>query len=453
VNAEKTNRFIQNGHGLEHWLGELVCDDMDRRNAAVAALNAMQDVSSEQMLAPGFDYLAFRAETGTELRRVLSLPDFDAAGFIRRLARLMRQAQTLRMRLWKDENSRTDRVLDRVAARLKEPSLTDERKHTLNRRMGKVICSGCGPKNESAKVQQMLMNQHMAAIQVFAELGEHLLSAPDVARSMLRDRHESYQPAQVIEKLGPAAAVFADDLFEILDAADDPAGFTLGRALAAVIRDDAGRVRELLRRLDSDRRAVAGGAAWTLHELGRRAAELAPEAVGRLMAHTGADDPVRHGAVAALGRVGAGDDAVVRRLLAISREPEMWIRGTALSALGDTKHRPEWVVPRLVEAFDDYREQDPDYTYNSAHERVTYALIEFGPAAAPAVPALVERLRNDEGMDRGVVRALGAIGPAATAALPALEKLAGEFGYDDETLNDDVDPLAVAIRAIRGGLA
>ncbi|HTG83460.1 MAG TPA: HEAT repeat domain-containing protein, partial [Gemmatimonadales bacterium] len=70
----------------------------------------------------------------------------------------------------------------------------------------------------------------------------------------------------------------------------------------------------------------------------------------------------------------------------------------------------------------------------------------IGPAAAPAVPALIEALQDQEASVRfPVCVALREIGPAASAALPALEE-----ALDDR--NDDVAAMAKkAITAIKGG--
>jgi hypothetical protein len=441
VANEKANRFKWDGRDLAYWLWEFVGDDIDRRDVATAALNGMQDPGSS-----GLNFVLARESFGEAVRATLAKPQFAAAAFIRKLVRLMRQAQTLRMRLWHDENARVDRVMDKLAPRLEEPGLSEERMRTLHKRMGRVICSD----GESHRLQGQLLNQSVTGLMLFGELGEHVLKVPDVVREMLKDPQEEHAASDVIRKLGPAAAVFADHLIGVLDAWDHTYGFQPAAALASVIRDDARRVREIVRRLDADRPIVACGAAWVLQEIGPRAAELAPECVWRLLALTNAEGQVGLAAVGALGRVARENDVAVKRVLEISRSHDVWARGIALTALADMVHRPEWVVPRLVEAFTDYEEPNPDWTYRSRHERVVYALKAFGPAAAPAVPALIERVRSDEGMDRGAVEALGAIGPAAAAALPVLEAMV-EPG--DEEIPEEMNPLAVAIRRIRGGQA
>ena len=71
-----------------------------------------------------------------------------------------------------------------------------------------------------------------------------------------------------------------------------------------------------------------------------------------------------------------------------------------------------------------------------------YQLAGMGPAAAPAVPALIEALQDPSPAVRyPVTIALREIGPKAKAAIPALKKVA------DEDISDEV--AASARRAIR----
>ena len=69
------------------------------------------------------------------------------------------------------------------------------------------------------------------------------------------------------------------------------------------------------------------------------------------------------------------------------------------------------------------------YTRNGA----AYQLAHMGPAAAPAVPALIEALDDPSASVRyPVTVALREIGPAAKAAVPALKKVM------DNDINDEV---------------
>jgi HEAT repeat protein len=71
-----------------------------------------------------------------------------------------------------------------------------------------------------------------------------------------------------------------------------------------------------------------------------------------------------------------------------------------------------------------------------------YELAGMGPAAAPAVPALIKALDDSEPSVRfPVTVALGEIGPAAAAAVPRLKQMM------EEEINDEI--AAGARRAIR----
>lgn len=71
-----------------------------------------------------------------------------------------------------------------------------------------------------------------------------------------------------------------------------------------------------------------------------------------------------------------------------------------------------------------------------------YEIAGLGPAAAPAVPALIEALDDEVPAVRfPVTVALGEIGPAAAAAVPKLKQVM------EEDFNDEV--AAAARRAIR----
>ncbi len=79
----------------------------------------------------------------------------------------------------------------------------------------------------------------------------------------------------------------------------------------------------------------------------------------------------------------------------------------------------------------------------SERRRAARALWRFGPAAADAVPALIETLGDEVSWVRGdAIIALGKIGPAAEAAIPALTVL------QDEGVNEYY--VRQALKEIRG---
>lgn len=78
----------------------------------------------------------------------------------------------------------------------------------------------------------------------------------------------------------------------------------------------------------------------------------------------------------------------------------------------------------------------------SSRNAAAYEIASMGPAAAPAVPALIEALDDPDAAVRfPVTVALGEIGPAAEAAVPRLQRMMFE------EINDEI--AAGARRAIR----
>ena len=95
------------------------------------------------------------------------------------------------------------------------------------------------------------------------------------------------------------------------------------------------------------------------------------------------------------------------------------------------KGQPTWDGRTLNEWIKDLSAPAP-YTRHSA----AYAIAEFGPKGAPAVPALIKNLEDDQPTVRySSALALGDIGPTAKDAVEPLKKL-----LDDR--NEDVAAIA-----------
>ena len=111
--------------------------------------------------------------------------------------------------------------------------------------------------------------------------------------------------------------------------------------------------------------------------------------------------------------------------------PRAWAQGegAAKEPVSDGHTLSEWVAELKGAA---------PQTRNAA----AYELSGMGPAAAAAVPALIEALDDPEATVRfPVTVALGEIGPAAKAAVPKLKKMM------EEEINDEI--AASARRALR----
>jgi len=111
--------------------------------------------------------------------------------------------------------------------------------------------------------------------------------------------------------------------------------------------------------------------------------------------------------------------------------PGAWAQGagSAKEPVSDGRTLSEWVA--------DLKGAAPQ-TRNAA----AYEISGMGPAAAPAVPALIAALDDPEATVRfPVTVALGEIGPAAKAAVPKLKQMM------DEEINDEI--AAGAKRALK----
>ena len=110
---------------------------------------------------------------------------------------------------------------------------------------------------------------------------------------------------------------------------------------------------------------------------------------------------------------------------------------SSASAQGAATKEPESDGRTLTQWIADLKAPAPQ-TRNAA----AYEISGMGPAAAPAVPALIEALADPEPTVRfPVTVALGEIGPAAKAAVPKLKEMM------EEEINDEI--AAGAKRALR----
>jgi len=112
--------------------------------------------------------------------------------------------------------------------------------------------------------------------------------------------------------------------------------------------------------------------------------------------------------------------------------PGAWAQGagSAKEPVSDGRTLSEWVA--------ELKNGTAPQTRNAA----AYEISGMGPAAAAAVPALIQALDDPEATVRfPVTVALGEIGPAAKAAVPKLKQMM------DEEINDEI--AAAAKRALR----
>ncbi|HPF39644.1 MAG TPA: hypothetical protein P5081_09535 [Phycisphaerae bacterium] len=153
------------------------------------------------------------------------------------------------------------------------------------------------------------------------------------------------------------------------------------------------------------------------------------------------DDDIRHAATSAAAHVENALEALIDQLISLTNDTAWYVRGQAIQTLAKLRRRVNIVVQAAVRLLDD-NEEGHDWT---ARDSALDAIAELGPAAAAAVPRLVELLREDTDAVQSVAGALGAIGAAAAPALASLRIALANHSDDDETIEQ-------AIRLIeRGG--
>jgi HEAT repeat protein len=144
------------------------------------------------------------------------------------------------------------------------------------------------------------------------------------------------------------------------------------------------------------------------------------------------DRGIRSGAAQGLGAFGRHAAIAVPALAAVAmRTEDHYIGQFAARSLGEIGLIPEVAVPALTEHLEiEKRLVGP---WSPAYG--VKALRSFGPAAVPAVPALVDLLGHSErSYAAEAARALAAIDPDHPALVPALRRLYGELPDDDRWL-------------------
>jgi HEAT repeat protein len=140
---------------------------------------------------------------------------------------------------------------------------------------------------------------------------------------------------------------------------------------------------------------------------------------------------VRGAAAFALGNIPGDMQVAVPALVEALQDKDRLVREAAASSLGRIAQSPELAVPALMGELN-RDDDDRDHAMN--------ALIKFGPAARPAVPALIVMLNQvDSDLPYYAAQVLGAIGPGALSSEPGLVRLLR--GTDDQTRLEAADAL------------
>lgn len=102
---------------------------------------------------------------------------------------------------------------------------------------------------------------------------------------------------------------------------------------------------------------------------------------------------LRAGAASALARHGVNSDSAVRPLLNLFNDPSPMVQKIAIQSVASIKRRPDIVIPHFVEFLNKVK-LNYSSVLDEAFTLSLYLLAEYGDNAKPAVPALVQKLRE-----------------------------------------------------------
>ncbi len=257
----------------------------------------------------------------------------------------------------------------------------------------------------------------------------------------IRQSEEFSQITKLVKKTGSQKAAVSL-LLQALDENDERVSWSATEKFADLDRSgDA--VGALVKLLDHETPRVRAGAARALGSGYGAKAAPAVAALSRCVAET--DPEVKEYAILALGDIGPSAEVAVPALRNVLSDEDLDVRLKAAKALWQISRQPDDVLP----AFTAILENGTDDQRCDAAER----LKEMGPWAAPAVPALVNAVKNDsyEYARCNAAEALGEIGPEAVSAIPALATALEEDDSDYvaaravEALGKIGDPKAIPV--------
>jgi hypothetical protein len=155
-------------------------------------------------------------------------------------------------------------------------------------------------------------------------------------------------------------------------------------------RPDANSVDRLLDQLEQRSPSARVAALWELARLGTEAGKAVPAVVHCLAdARTG----IRAEAARTLAELGPSAEVAIHDLVAALDDPEEEVRAAAAFALGKLHLQPEIAIESLTDRLDD----------PSTLDTVAWALAQFGADARPALPRLLNNLRNELGRCSGAI--------------------------------------------------
>jgi len=427
--------YAHEGRPFAEWLLQLVDDASAKRREASRVITDRFYMPQESLLQPGVDTNQLVAEFSDAVSEAVRQPDFPAAEYVRKLFTVSMALEAARMGAWRAKQKDDDKWHEAQHQKLGEnPSAAEVQRYF--KRAGVRLrreCQNLGSAPDEA------FETGMAIAYVIGALGEELLPAAELMRHMIHETHQQYLVSSAICRMGRAAIEFYPDLLRGFERDDFNGYFT--KPLGHLLRAVPGKVPEILQFVSSDNPKVRVNAINTFAHCGRAGLKSFPEVEATLLARIRECGDYEWFACAnALGEVATRSEAVTVMLEATypaTREHA----AAAITSLGQMGLEPERVVPRLVTLLEDFKEPDPDWTYNGDNARVVLSLRTFGAHAAPAIPSLLERvwtkpvsyydadhqIKERPEPDRSVIELLGDLAPASAAALPLLNAMKGEL--------------------------
>ncbi len=228
---------------------------------------------------------------------------------------------------------------------------------------------------------------------------QHLFKPPQ--RAMWRN----YQAAKGFEALGATASNAVPTLVQVYrmkisEISQEETLVALGAIGPAASPAATPVLQDALTNLDDRLRSSAVMAIDQIHS---QPEVFVPALINALK---DSDAGVRHWAAMALAKYGAAAKPAVPALIAILNDPDPYVRVEAANALKSID--PVAAMPALINALKD--------SYGLVRALSAIALARYGPAAKPAVPALIALLNDaDPGVRVEAASALKAIDPVAAA--------------------------------------
>lgn len=276
------------------------------------------------------------------------------------------------------------------------------------------------------------------ALHALADRGAPIV--PAMIEALKNDQTE-YWGLLVLQEIGPEAKDAVPEIMTVLREPEEPwqrmeACITLGKIGPA----SAPAVPQLIELLDDPEKGVQHAAVFALAKIGP-AAELAAE---KIRGHLDTADPFDWVAGSwALANIYPDNETVqkttARFLAAMLTDSDQQVRRAAAQALLDLKPGPDIMFPALGKGLQHENPQVVEDTvtaisglgeeavpgliqaleYEQMRGRAAYLLQQLGPAAAPAVAALMKAYQEEQQVEvrRELLFALGNIGPAAKDAV------------------------------------